>query len=144
MFSNFFILAFRLLRRDKLHSIINTIGLSIGIACCIIIMMYLQNELTYDQYHQNADRIYRLGINITMADQSAGYAQSSWSIGKRLKDEYPQIEDYVRIEPLSGVLFKYKEKVFYEDDIALADPSIFKIFSFSRPIIASVSLITFT
>jgi putative ABC transport system permease protein len=130
MFSNFFIFALRLLRRDKLHSIINTIGLSIGIACCIIIMMYLQNELSYDQYHEKADRIYRLGIKITMGDQSESYAQSSWSIGKRLKDEYPEIQDFVRIEPFSDVLFKYKDKVFYEDEIALADPSIFEIFSF--------------
>ena len=120
-----------MLRRDKFHSIINTIGLSTGIACCIIIMMYLQNELTYDQYHENADRIYRLGIKITMGDQSAGYAKSSWSIGKRLKDEYSQIKDYVRIGPYSGVLFNYKEKAFYEDEIALADPSIFNIFSFN-------------
>ena len=87
MISNFCIFAVRLLRRDKLHSIINTIGLSIGIACCIIIMMYLQNELRYDQYHEKADRIYRLGIQITMGDQSESYAQSSWSIGKRLKNE---------------------------------------------------------
>ena len=130
MFSNFFIIALRLLQRDKLHSIINIIGLSIGIACCIIIMMYLQNELTYDQYHENADRIYRMGIKITMDDQSAEYPMVSWSFGKRLKEAYPEIEDYVRIKPYSGVLFKFEEKVFYEDEIALADPSIFKIFSF--------------
>ncbi|MEJ2728632.1 MAG: ABC transporter permease [Deltaproteobacteria bacterium] len=130
MFSNFFIIALRLLRRDKLHSIINIIGLSIGIACCIIIMMYLQNELTYDQYHENADRIYRLGIKVTMGEQSAAYPGASWSFGKRLKEEYPEIEDYVRIKPYSGVLFKFREKVFYEDEIALADPSIFKLFSF--------------
>lgn len=130
MIPNFFIFAFRLLRRDKLHSIINTIGLSIGIACCIIIMMYLQNELSYDQYHEKADRIYRLGIKITMGDQSESYAESSWSIGKRLKDEYPEIENYVRIEPFNDVLFKYKDKLFYEDEMALADPSIFEIFSF--------------
>jgi putative ABC transport system permease protein len=130
MFFNFFIFAFRLLQRDKLHSIINTIGLSIGIACCMIIMMYLQNELSYDQYHEKADRIYRLGIQITMGDQSESYAQSSWSIGKRLKDEYPDIVDYVRIEPFWDVLFKYEDNVFYEDNIALADPSIFEIFSF--------------
>ena len=130
MFSNVFIFAFRLLRRDRLHSIINTIGLSIGIACCIIIMMYLQNELSYDQYHEKADRIYRLGIKITMGDQSESYAQSSWSIGKRLKDEYPEIEDYARIEPFHGVLFRYKNKLSYEDEIALADPSVFEIFSF--------------
>ena len=55
-----------MLRRDKLHSIINIIGLSIGIACCIIIMMYLQNELTYDENHKHADQIFRLGIKITM------------------------------------------------------------------------------
>ena len=130
MFSNFFIFAFRLLQRDKLHSIINTIGLSIGIACCMIIMMYLQNELSYDQYHEKADQIYRLGIQITMGGQSESYAQSSWSIGKRLKDEYPDIVDFVRIEPFWDVLFKYEDNVFYEDNIALADPSIFEIFSF--------------
>ena len=130
MLSNFFIFAFRLLRRDKLHSIINTIGLSAGIASCILIMMYLQNELTYDRYNENADRIYRLGIKVTSTDQSAAFPMASWSIGKRLKEEYQQIEDYVRIKPFSGVLFQYKEKVFYEDEIALADPSIFKIFSF--------------
>ena len=130
MFSNFLIIAFRLLRRDKLHSIINIIGLSIGIACCIIIMMYLQNELTYDENHKHADQIFRLGIKITMGDQSAEYPMASWSFGKRLKEEYPEIEDYVRIKPYSGVLFEFEEKVFYEDEIALADPSIFKIFSF--------------
>ena len=130
MFSNFIIFALRLLRRDKLHSIINTMGLSTGIACCIIIMVYLQNELTYDLYHEHADRIYRLGIKITMDDQSEKYAQSSWSIGKRLKDEYPQIRDYARIKPYSDVLFKYQEKAFFEDNIALADPSVFRIFSF--------------
>ena len=130
MFSNNLIFAFRLIRRYKFHSIINTIGLSTGIACCIIIMMYLQNELTYDRYNENAARIYRLGINVISTDQSAEYPLASWSIGKRLKDYYPEIEDYVRIKPFSGVLFKLKEKMFYEDEIALADPSVFKVFSF--------------
>jgi putative ABC transport system permease protein len=130
MLANFFIFAFRLLRRDKLHSIINTIGLSIGIACAIIIMMYLKNELTYDRHHENADRVYRLGLRITMGDQSAGYASASWSIGNRLKNEYSEIEDYARVRPYFGVLFKFKDKVFFEDEIALADPSVFKIFTF--------------
>jgi putative ABC transport system permease protein len=93
-------------------------------------MMYLQNELRYDQYHEKADRIYRLGLQITMGDQSESYAQSSWSIGNRLKDEYPEIQDFARIEPFSNVLFRYEDNVFYEDNIALADPSLFDIFSF--------------
>ena len=130
MVSHFFIFAFRMLRRDTLHSTINTIGLSIGIACAIVIMMYLKNELTYDRHHENADRVYRLGINITMGDQSAGYALASWSIGNRLKNEYSEIEAYARVRPYSGVLFEFEEKVFFEDEIALADPSVFKLFSF--------------
>ena len=130
MFSNFFIFAFRLLRRDKLHSIINTVGLSIGIACCTIIMMYIHNELTYDQHNENADRIYRLGITVTSTDQVASFPMASWSIGNRLKEEYPEIEDYVRIKPYSGVLFQLEEKVIYEDEIALADANIFDIFTF--------------
>jgi putative ABC transport system permease protein len=130
MIINYIIFAIRLFRRDKFHSVLNIIGLSTGIACCIIILLYLQNELTYDKYHENADRIYRIGISVISTDQPAEYAQASWSVGKLLKDEYPEIEDFVRIEPLSGILFKLGDKKFYEDHITLADPSIFKIFTF--------------
>jgi putative ABC transport system permease protein len=97
----------------------------------MVILLYLQHELTYDQYHENADRIYRIGINVISTDQPAGYAQASWSVGKLLKDEYPEVENFVRIEPISGILFKLGDnKEFYEDHIALADPNIFKIFRF--------------
>jgi len=130
MLKNYLIFAFRLLRRDKFHSTLNIIGLSTGIACCIIILLYLQNEITYDSYHENADRIYRIGINVISTDQPAEFALSSWAIGKLLKDEYPEIEDFARLRPSSGVLFKFKDKKFYEDEIALADPSIFNIFTF--------------
>ena len=60
MIINHLIFALRLLRRDKFHSSLNIIGLSTGIACGIIILLYLQNELTYDSYHKNADRIFRV------------------------------------------------------------------------------------
>jgi putative ABC transport system permease protein len=131
MIINTIIFTIRLFRRDKFHSVLNIIGLSTGIACCIVILLYLQHELTYDQYHENADRIYRIGIGVISTDQPAEYAQASWSVGKLLKDEYPEIEDFVRIEPLSGILFRFGDKKFYEDHIALADPSIFKIFTFN-------------
>ena len=132
MLINTIIFAIRLFRRDKFHSVLNIIGLSTGIACCIFILLYLQHELTYDQYHQNADNIYRIGIKVISTDQPAEYAQSSWSVGKLLKDEYPEIEDFVRIAPIGGVgiLFQLGNKEFYEKDIALADPSLFKIFTF--------------
>ena len=130
MIFNHLIFALRLLRRDKFHSILNIIGLSTGIACCIIILLYLQNELTYDSYHEKADQIYRIGINVISTGQPAEFALSSWAIGMLLKDEFPEIEDFVRVRPYSGILFKFKDKKFYEDEIALADSSIFKIFTF--------------
>jgi putative ABC transport system permease protein len=130
MLKNHLIFALRLLKRDKFHSILNIIGLSTGIACCIIILLYLQNELTYDRYHEKADRIYRIGINVISTGQPAEFALSSWAIGKLLKDEYPEIEDFVRVRPYSGILFKFRDKKFYEDEIALADRNIFKIFTF--------------
>ena len=84
MLKNHLIYAFRLLRRDKFHSTLIIIGLSTGIACCIIILLYLQSEFTYDSYHENADRIYRIGINVISTDQPAEYALASWSIGNLL------------------------------------------------------------
>ena len=140
MLKNHLIFAFRLLRRDKFHSTLNIIGLSTGIACCIIILLYLQNEITYDSYHENADRIYRIGINVISTDQPAEYALSSWAIGKLLKDEYPEIEDFARLRPYSGVLFKFRDKKFYEDEIALVDPSIFNILIFLRLNLSTVIL----
>ena len=94
MLINTIIFAIRLFRRDKFHSVLNIIGLSTGIACCIFIMLYLKHELTYDRYHENADRIYRIGSKVISTEQPAEYAQASWSVGKLLKDEYPEIEDF--------------------------------------------------
>jgi putative ABC transport system permease protein len=130
MIINYIIFAIRLFRRDKFHSVLNIIGLSTGIACCIIILLYLQNELTYDRYHEKADRIYRMATTYIYSGKPIKWAWASPALGRKLKEEYPEIEDYVRIRPFSGLLFKFGEKTFYEDSIALADPSIFNIFTF--------------
>ena len=130
MIINTIIFAIRLFRRDRFHSILNIIGLSTGIACGIVILLYLQNELTYDRYHAKADRIYRIATTYIYSGKPIKWAWASPALGRKLKEEYPEIEDYVRIRPFSGLLFKFGEKIFYEDEIALADPSIFNIFTF--------------
>lgn len=76
-------------------------------------------------------RIYRLGTKVISTDQPVEYALASWSVGKLLKGEYLEIEDFVRIAPIGGVgvLFRLGNKEFYEENIALADPSLFNIFT---------------
>ncbi len=129
MIFNHLIFALRLLRRDKFHSILNIIGLSAGFACSIIILLYLQNELTYDAHHENADRIYRAAVKYTYSGQTTLWASTSPALGQRLKDDFPEIEDFVRIVPSPKILFKAEETIFYENHIFMADPSVFKIFT---------------
>lgn len=129
MIFNHLIFALRLLRRDKFHSILNIIGLSAGFACSIIILLYLQNELTYDTHHERADRIYRAAIKYTYSGKTTLWAASSPALGQRLKDDFPEIEEFVRIVPSPKILFKAGETIFYENHIFMADPSVFKIFT---------------
>jgi len=69
MFHNYFKVAFRNLRRQKLYSAINMIGLSIGITCVLFILFYVQHELSYDRYHDKADRIYRIAVSVRMGGE---------------------------------------------------------------------------
>ena len=129
MFRNHLIFALRLLKRDKYHSILNIIGLSAGFACSIIILLYLQNELTYDAHHENTDRIFRAAVKYTYSGQTTLWALASPALGQRLKDDFPEIEEFVRIVPSRKILFKAAETTYYENHIFMADPSVFRIFT---------------
>ena len=129
MIFNHLIFALRLLRGDKFHSILNIIGLSAGFACSFIILLYLLNELTYDSYHENADRIYRAAGKYTYSGQTTRWASASPALGQRLKDDFSEIEEFVRIVPSRKILFKAAETTYYENHIFMADPSVFRIFT---------------
>jgi putative ABC transport system permease protein len=130
MFKNYLLFTTRLIKRDKFHYFLNFIGLSIGIACSMIIMLFLKNELTYDHHHENADRIYRISSSYDTSGKPLLYATASPALGPRLKEEYPEIEESVRIFVLPEVLFKYSDKQFYQERIIFADPSILKVFNY--------------
>jgi putative ABC transport system permease protein len=123
---------FRLIKRDKFHYGLNILGLSFGVACCIVIFLFLQHELTYDRYHENSDRIYRIYSTYVTSGEPIRFSGASPALGPRLKEEFPEVEDYVRIVPRSQMLFTRKDKdiTSYENDIYLVDPSIFKIFTY--------------
>jgi putative ABC transport system permease protein len=134
MLKNYLKIAFRNLWRNKVFSIINISGLALGICCCGLIMMYVQHELSYDQYHRHSDRVYRVAINIQMANQpEMKFAAVMPPLAPVLIKDYPQVEQVVRILNTFGdeVLIQANaEKKFYEKGFTWADANIFEVFTF--------------
>lgn len=135
MLKNYFLVAFRSLIRDKFYSAINILGLALGITCCLLIMIYISDELSYDRLHSKADRIYRL--NEFMEDESGGERSSSlpFPVGPTLLSEYPTIvETQVRLfdyqSPSLMLENKETNKAFNETRIFFADSTFFDVFDF--------------
>jgi len=132
MIKNYLKIAFRNMKKHKSYSFINIIGLAIGMACCILIMAYIFHELSYDRFHKNADRIYRMGTHFDFAGTDTRAAVSNLPPAVLMKQEFPEVVDFVRFRRYHyRTLVEYKENRFFEDDIFYADASIFEVFSFS-------------
>ena len=139
MFRNFLKVAYRNLFRNFSFSVLNILGLSLGIACSIIILLYLQHELAYDEYHEKADRIYRLNAEYLIGDRIDQYANVPRPIGPTLKADYPEIVDAARIvkhNRYTGnpVFISNKispDRYLEEDLVFAADSTFFNIFSYS-------------
>ena len=127
MLRNYLKIALRNLVRQKLYSMINITGLSIGIACFILISLWVFDELSFDRFHENKDRIYRIN---TMSSEMGLITSSSWRLGPAMIEVYPEIEAYTRLWPWSRSLVQYQDKSFDESNFYLADPDFFNIFSF--------------
>jgi len=121
--------ALRLFRRERLQSMITMLGLTIGLACAIIVSLFVSNELTYEAYHEKADRIYRVAQNFVTSGKQKKFSWTSPALGPKLYQEFPQIESFTRLKSIGRVLLSFEDNIFYEDDIAVADTNYFKIFS---------------
>jgi putative ABC transport system permease protein len=127
MFRNYLKIMIRNLRKYKGYSFINIFGLSLGIACFILISLWVTNELSYDKFHQNIGKLYR--VNTLLPDGKI-IPNSSLRLGKELKAKYPEIESYTNFIPWARSLVKYKNKSYDEKNIYLVDPDFFSMFSF--------------
>jgi putative ABC transport system permease protein len=127
MFKNYIKITLRNLARQKVYALINILGLAIGIACFILIALWVFDELSYDQFHEKKQCIFRVN---TISPDFGIVTTSSWRLGPAMKDAYPEIENYTRIWPWARSLVKYEDKVFDEWNIYLADSSFFSIFTF--------------
>jgi len=130
MFRNYLKIAIRNIRKHKGYAFINIAGLSIGMACCILIVAYIITELSYDKYNENADRIYRIGAEVNMGGFTGTLAISNAPVGPVLHEDYPEVLNAVRIRPISKRFVKFEDREFYEEQVLYADNSIFDIFTF--------------
>lgn len=130
MISNYLKTAYRNFTRYKLFSFINVFGLAIGFAVCIIIVLWLQRELSYDTFHKNANRIYRIEREIFRDNEYSRWPITSPTYKQALVDDYPDIVNAVRFWRREKSVKDYKNYV-HQQDMFAVDNSVFKIFSFS-------------
>ncbi|WP_245558451.1 ABC transporter permease [Fulvivirga imtechensis] len=138
MFKNYLKVGYRNILKHKGFSLINVTGLAIGIACCIIIMLYVQNELSYDRYHKNYNQTYRVLQTFRSAADPGSLPPPApeefqvWGcapIGPALQADFPEIKSFFRFTSPVNLLFQYQNKKFQEDNMVFADSTAFKVFS---------------
>ncbi|MCI0495290.1 ABC transporter permease [candidate division KSB1 bacterium] len=126
MVKNYLKIGIRNLLKYKIHSFINIIGLAIGMACTLLILLWVQDELSFDRFHTDRDVIYR----ILGQGKEIKFFGSPAPLAPTLKDEVPEIVDAVRVRELPRFVFKYGENAFYENKGIAVDPAFFDIFTF--------------
>jgi putative ABC transport system permease protein len=130
MIKNYFKIAWRNLLKNKGFTAINIIGLSLGIGCFIMISMFVIDELSYDRYHEKADRIYRINSDFIFAGAEKSMAVSSDPMGETLKSDYPEVENYVRLYASQGSkLIKNGNDYINQSAVVHADSTLFNVFT---------------
>ncbi len=130
MLRNYLSVALRNLRRHPAYSLINISGLAIGMATCILILMYIQDELGYDRYHPHAERVYRIVDDIESGGQTVQTAGTPTAWGPALKRDFPEIELLVRMRGTgSAWLVDLGNTIYYERKVIWAEPDLFEMFS---------------
>ncbi len=137
MLKNYFKIAVRNLWKNKGFSAINIIGLAVGLATCMLMLFYVSDELSYDKYNTNADRIYRVDGDVQFGGHHWILAVAPDPMGPTLKKDYPQVEQYVRFRGYGGFLVKKGNQNLQEDKVIYADSTLFDVFTL--PMIAGNS-----
>jgi putative ABC transport system permease protein len=131
MFKNLLKIGLRNIVKEKTYSIINILGLTIGITCSVLLLMYIFDELSFDRYHKNADNIYRIVSNIKEPDNAFTWAVAQIPLAEELRNNYPEVKNAVRFFNTPRTLYKNGDKQFYESDFYLTDSTVFSMFSYN-------------
>ncbi|WP_257666722.1 ABC transporter permease [Parapedobacter tibetensis] len=130
MLKNYLKIAWRDMKKNKVFSFINIMGLTVGMTACFLIFLYIKFELGYDKFHSNADRIYRIVCDIKTPTEVLNAGGPSWAVPPNVKDEFPEVEAFVRVNNTSFIA-KKGDVQFQEDNCAFVDSAFFQVFDFS-------------
>ncbi len=131
MFKNYVNVAIRNILKHKFFSLINILGMTIGVTACLLIILYVSDELSFDRFHANGDRIYQVGLHGKIAGQDIRTANTCPPLAEAMVAEIPEVESATRVTPYFGKpAIKYLDKVLTEEKIFYADSNFFEFFSF--------------
>ncbi len=129
MFKNYIKIALRNIKKHKGYSFINIAGLAIGMACCILILLWVQHEVSYNRFHENADDIYRIYTDFHYDSGIVPFSNIPQPVGPEIQNKVPDVELAVRILD-DALTVKHGQDIFFEKKILYVDPSFFDIFTF--------------
>ncbi len=131
MLRNYLRTAWRNLIRSRAYTLINLLGLALGMASCLLIVLYVQHELAYDSFHEQKDRIYRVSSDMSMGGNQDHYAMAGMAVGPTLAELYPEVDTFTRFLYSSNRrTLRFADQVFKEERIFLADAQVFEVFSY--------------
>ncbi len=122
---------YRGLARNRFYTFLNLLGLSLGIATSLLVLLYVQDEVSYDKYNLNHDRVYRLESEFGTNGKSDQYATVPIPLGPAYKINIPEVEEITRFGSLGKTPFKYNDKEYFEESLMYADSTVFKVFSYN-------------
>ncbi|HXB07333.1 MAG TPA: ABC transporter permease, partial [Puia sp.] len=131
MIKNLLTVAFRNFKRDGWYSLLNILGLTIGITFSLFLIFYVKDELSYDKYNEKADRIFRISSNIKESDKDTmRWVSTQFPLAPTLKKDYPEVEEAVRFVGEDKKMYRRGELRIYEDKIFYTDSNVFKVFTY--------------
>lgn len=130
MVKNYLTVAIRNILKHKFFSAINIVGLAIGLTACLLIGLYITDELSYDKFHRDVSTMYRVGLIGKIAGQEINTATTCSPMAGALVEEVPGVDAATRIRERKNMIFRFDEKSFMEDDVFMVDSNFFQFFSF--------------
>src|SRR4029078_9370870 len=129
MIRNFLLIALRNLKKDFWYSLLNILGLTIGITFSLFLIFYITDELNYDRQNKKADRIYRINTYVHEKDKNTDMAITQLPLGPTMKKDYPEVEEMERLNSRERTLFKSADNSFYETMSYYVDSALFNVFT---------------
>lgn len=130
MFQNYFKVALRNILKHKFYSILNISGLAFGLTACLLIGLYIFDELSFDKFHKDSENIYCVALHGKIAGQEIYTSSSCPPLSQEMVSEIPGVEQAIRVNPWRNVVMKYEDKAFTETKALLVDSNFFEFFSF--------------